>query len=157
MTDVRFVAMPTEEAEAFWTGGPDANGHTPERQVSNGKGVPCRHCLRDVAEGEPYLILAYRPFPAAQPYAEIGPVFLHAEPCARHPESARPPESFLKRAGYLVKGYGDNDRIVYGTGQIVPPGDIDVAADRIFARGDVRYIHVRSALNNCFSCRIDPA
>lgn len=156
MTDVRFVAMPTEDAEAFWAGGPDANGQTPERHVSDGNGVPCRHCLRDVAEGEAYLILAYRPFPDAQPYAEVGPVFLHAEPCARHPESGAPPESFLKRAGYLVKGYGGDDRIVYGTGQIVPPGDINAVADQIFARGDVRYIHVRSALNNCFSCRIDP-
>ncbi len=55
----------------------------PERRTSNGVGVPCRHCLRNVEAGRDYLILAYRPFPALQPYAETGPIFLHAEPCER--------------------------------------------------------------------------
>ena len=52
----------------------------PERQVSDGSAVPCRHCLSDVAAGEPFLILAHRPFPEAQPYAETGPIFLRAGP-----------------------------------------------------------------------------
>ena len=60
---IRFVAMPTEEVAALQPGGPDAHGQAPERQISDGDGVPCRHCLTRVAKGEPYLILAYRPFP----------------------------------------------------------------------------------------------
>ena len=157
MTAIRYVAMPDEDAEAFWAGGPDANGQKPEVHISDGDGVPCRHCLRDVAEGEPYLILGYRPFPEAQPYAEVGPIFLHAEPCARNPESAEPPEMFQRRESSLLKGYNAEDRIVYGTGQIVPSKDMNTAAARILARDDVRYVHVRSSLNNCFSCRIDRA
>ena len=86
MTEVRFISMPSEQAHAYWAGGADANGQTPERHVSDGDGVPCR-----VTEGDPYLILAYRPFPNIQPYAEVGPVFLHAKPCARHPEAAALP------------------------------------------------------------------
>ncbi len=157
MTEIRFSSMPSEEAEAYRAGAPDANGQKPETHISNGSGVPCRHCLQDVGKDEPYLILAYRPFPNAQPYAEIGPIFLHAKPCTRNPETAEIPAMFQRRESSLIKGYNAEDRIVYGTGQIVPTKDMDAAAARILAREDVRYIHVRSSLNNCFSCRIDRA
>ncbi|MEX0815768.1 MAG: DUF1203 domain-containing protein [Dongiaceae bacterium] len=149
--------MPTDQARAYWAGAPDANGHEPETHVSDGDGVPCRHCQQDVAAGETYLILAYRPFPKPQPYAEIGPIFLHADPCARYPETDRTPVMFLKRESYLLKGYAGDDRIVYGTGEIVGSADIAAAASRILDRDDVAYVHVRSALNNCFACRIDRA
>ena len=64
---IRFVALPTEEVIALQSGGLDAHGQRPERQISDGEGVPCRHCLTRVAMGEPYLVLAYRPFPSDQP------------------------------------------------------------------------------------------
>ena len=79
--------------------------------------MPCRHCLADIKAGEPYLILAHRPFPAAQPYAEQGPIFLHAESCPRHPDSEDAPRMFLEREAYLIRGYGADDRIVYGYGE----------------------------------------
>ena len=158
MPHVRFVAMETAEARAWQAGAPDANGQTPERHISDGDGVPCRHCQRDVAKGEPYLILAYRPFPAAQPYAEVGPIFLHAEPCERYPEGDEAPPMFFKNGRrYLLKGYCGNDRIVYGTGQIVEPADVAQAAAKILTREDVRYVHARSALNNCYQLRIERA
>ena len=157
MTDIRFTSMPTEQAEAYLAAALDANGHEPEIHVSDGGGVPCRHCQQDVAKGERYLILAYCPFPRPQPYAEIGPIFLHAEPCRRYPDTDRVPAMFLKRESYLLKGYDPDDRIVYGIGQIVGSAEIADAASRILGRDEVRYVHVRSALNNCFSCRIDRA
>lgn len=154
---IRFVAMKTDEARHFQAGGADAYGLLPERRTSGGDGVPCRHCLTDVGAGEDYLILAYRPFPSAQPYAETGPVFLHAKACERAVEANTVPPMLAKRKAHLVKGYGADDRIVYGTGQIVPPDALPEAAEAIFARGDVAYLHVRSATNNCFTCRIDRA
>src|SRR5690606_28755477 len=75
---IRFVAMPTDQARAYQRGAPDAYGNPPERRISDGSGIPCRHCLQHVAAGQDYLTLAYRPFPALQPYAETGPIFLHA-------------------------------------------------------------------------------
>lgn len=157
MTKILFSSMPTDQARAYWSGAVDAYGHPPEVHISQGGGVPCRHCLQGVAEGEPYLILAYRPFPQRQPYAETGPIFLHAEPCERYPETDRIPPMILSREPRLLKGYGDNDRIVYGTGEIVASADLAAAAAKILARDDISYVHVRSALNNCFSCRVDRA
>ncbi|MCG8360461.1 MAG: DUF1203 domain-containing protein [Kiloniellales bacterium] len=154
---LHFEAMPTETARAFQAGAPDANGQPPERHISDGKGVPCRHCLAPVAADEPYLILGYRPFPARQPYAEVGPIFLHAESCARYERTAELPAMYLERESLLIRGYGADDRIVYGTGDVVPTAVLADAAAKILARSDVRYLHVRSASNNCYQCRIEPA
>jgi hypothetical protein len=153
---IRFVALETSLVRSLQAGGLDANGQTPERHVSPGRGVPCRHCLRPVATGEPFLILSHRPFPSPQPYAEQGPIFLHAEACARHLPSAEVP-AMLASEHYLVRGYGADDRIVYGSGQIVPTGQIVGAAEAMFADPRLAYIHVRSATNNCFQCRLERA
>ncbi len=79
-----FTPMPTAIARAHQAGCPDANGQTPERGVSDGSANPCRHCLGFVPAGAGMLILAYRPFPQPQPYAELGPIFLCADPLTCH-------------------------------------------------------------------------
>lgn len=154
---IKYVSMPTETARALQAGGADANGQAPERHVSDGDGVPCRHCQQDVAAGDAYLILNYRPFPALQPYAETGPIFLHADACPRYPEVSDLPPVFAVRRLFLIKGYNADDRIVYGTGTLVPPAELNDAAQAILARDDVAYVHARSAYNNCFQCRIERA
>lgn len=158
MSAIAFIALDTEEVRALQNGAPDANGQKPERHISDGDGVPCRHCQRDVGKGEPYLILSYRPFSALQPYAESGPIFLHAEPCERYAEPGKAPDMFFKNGRrYLIKGYYANDRIAYGTGTIIEPKDMADAAARILDRPDIAYVHVRSALNNCYQLRIERA
>jgi hypothetical protein len=152
---IRFVAMPTHDARAFQRGEPDAYGMPPERRTSDGDGVPCRHCLKNVAAGEDYLILAYRPFPALQPYAETGPVFLHAEHCERAPEGDVMPELFRASPDWIVRGYSHDDRIVYGTGAVTDKKDVCTRAHQLLQRDDVAYLHMRSARNNCYQVRID--
>jgi hypothetical protein len=157
MTALKFVSMPTDTARALQAGAPDANGQKPERHISDGDGVPCRHCQQDVKAGEAYLILNYRPFPAPQPYAESGPIFLHADACPRYPEVADLPPVLAARKLILIKGYNRDDRIVYGTGSLVSPQELEATAADILAREDVAYVHARSAYNNCFQCRIEKA
>ena len=78
---ILFTPIPTETARRYQAGGEDANGQRPERTLSDGDGNPCRHCLRFIPKGRGMLILSHRPFPAPQPYADLGPVFLCAEHC----------------------------------------------------------------------------
>ena len=150
---MRYVALPTEVARAYQAGARDANGQLPERAISDGGGNPCRHCLRLIPKGAGMLILAHRPFPAPQPYAEVGPIFLCAEPCAAGGGTARP--AALASSDYIVRGYGADDRIVYGTGGVVATESIQARAETLFADPRVAYVHVRSARNNCYQCRID--
>jgi hypothetical protein len=154
---LRFSALPSAPVAAIRAGGPDANGQPAERFTSDGDGVPCRHCLAQVPAGAPALLLAWRPFPAPQPYAETGPIFLCADPCARHPDTPRLPALFAAVDRLLVRGYGANDRIVYGTGQVVDTAVLEATAERLLDEPKVAYLHLRSARNNCYQARIDRA
>lgn len=63
----------------------------------------------------------------------------------------------LYSADYIVRGYDAGDRIVYGTGAVTPTAEIAARAQDLLERPDIAYVHVRSARNNCFQCRIDRA
>ena len=152
---VVFTALPSDEVRALRSGASDAYGCPPEVTVSDGPGNPCRHCLRFVREGRPMLVLAHRPFPVLQPYAETGPIFLCRDDCARH--AGERPAILDGTPDYLVKGYSAAHRIVYGTGRIVPTEEIGAYAEAVLKDADVAYIHVRSARNNCYQFRIDRA
>ena len=157
MSLIRFVAMPSEHARKYQRGEPDAYGMKPERRTSDGEGVPCRHCLKNVAAGEDYLVLAYRPFPGLQPYAETGPVFIHAEICERAEETDILPEMIRATPDYILRGYGYDDRIVYGTGGVTDTQKICTRAHELLGRDDVAYVHMRSSRNNCYQMRIERA
>lgn len=150
-----YTALPTSLARAYQQGGKDAHDQTPEQALSSGSGVPCRHCLRQVPAGQTYLILAHRPFPALQPYAETGPIFLCAAPCARGAETEFPP--MLAAPTYLLRGYDSADRIVYGSGAVVVTAEIPQEAEARFNDSRICYLHLRSAQNNCYQLRIDRA
>jgi hypothetical protein len=152
---IRFTPIPTDTVRAYQSGAPDANGQTPERQISSGAGNPCRHCLSNIPAGAQMLVLAHRPFSEAQPYAEIGPIFLCADPCEAGGGDALP--EILASPDYIIRGYGRDNRIVYGTGAVVPTASIAAEAAARLADPRVTYVHIRSARNNCFQCRIDPA
>ena len=90
-----------------------------------------------------------------QPYAETGPIFLCAEECDRAPETDVLPDLFRPTPDYIVRGYGPDDRIVYGTGAVVPTHKICGRAHDLLSRDDIAYLHIRSARNNCYQCRIE--
>jgi hypothetical protein len=155
--NLKFAALPTETVRALQNGGLDANGQRPETDISDGPGNPCRHCLRDIPAGRKKLILAYRPFPDAQPFAELGPIFLCAEPCERHADSVELPAMFSSREKMLIRAYDRDDRIVYGSGQIVEPKNVSTVAGQLLGSEDAAYLHMRSASYNCYQCRIERA
>lgn len=150
----RISGLPTAAVRALQDGSPDVYGNRPERRISDGDGIPCRHCLKCVAAGEPYLVLAYRPFTTLQPYAETGPIFLHADPCPPAEPQAALPE-ILNSPDYIVRGYDAAERIVYGSGAVIPTARIAARAEELLADPRIAFLHVRSARNNCFQCRID--
>ena len=154
MTELRYLALPTEEVEALRAGRPDAYGMVPERTVSDGAGNPCRHCLRMIPEGAGMLILAHRPFPGPGPYAETGPIFLCAEACDRHDEAAPPA---CLRFDPLVKAYLANDRIHYGTGAVIPAADLPARCAELLSDPRNAYVHVRSGRNNGCQFRVERA
>jgi len=137
-------------------GGPDAHGNPAEHSTSDGGGLPCRHCLCDIPKGADMLIMAARPFPDLQPYAETGPIFLCAD-CAPYggPDTGQDlPPVLADRRECLLKAYGADNRIIYGTGQITPTSEVNSYAEHLLSDPKVAYVDARSATNNCFTLRI---
>ena len=153
MSTLRIEGIPHEHAARLWGGGLDWNGQAPLRRIAEGGANPCRHCLGLIAEGSPKLVFGYRPFEALQPYAETGPVFLHAEPCTRY-EGDRLPDWFAFLDPALVRGYGADDWIRYDSARVVRGAEITAACEAILSAPSVAYVHVRSKFN-CFQCRVD--
>lgn len=149
-----FHPLPAPIVAHYRAGGTDAYGHPPEPRISDGGAVPCRATLRMVPEGAPYLIVAHRPFTGLNPYTETGPIFLSAEPL---PVPAPGPDlpDFLRAPRYILRGYSADERIVYGTGQVVETADLIAASADLLARADLAFLHIRSATNNCFHVRVE--
>jgi hypothetical protein len=61
----------------------------------------------------------------------------------------------VRREAILLRGYGADDRIVYGTGKVIPTEEIASLAAYLFQRPEIAYLHLRSASNNCYQCRIE--
>lgn len=154
---VLFHALPSVDVRKLQAGQPDYYGQIPKQTESDGAGTPCRHCLANTPEGKTMLILSYRPFQEDQPYAEVGPIFLCGDNCKRFADSGDLPPILRTSPDYLIKGYGIDDRIVYGTGQIIAPDNMVNSCESIFEDPDVSYIHVRSARNNCYQCKVTRA
>lgn len=151
-----FQPMPTERARALQNGATDNYGQIPLRKVSDGDSMPCRHCLRNIEAGAEYMIAAYRPFSSLNPFAETGPIFLHARECPAAAVDVALPE-ILDSPSYIVRGYSAEEQIVYGTGAVTETSNITDYAERLLQDPRVAFVDVRSARNNCFQCRIMPA
>ena len=149
-----YTPVPTGIADHLRKGKPDSYGLLPETQVSDGGSNPCRHCLKMIPEGEPFLVVAHRPFDTLNPYTETGPIFLCKTPCERPSDLTAKPET-MNSPTYIVRGYDRNERIVYGTGSVIATPDIPERAAALFRDESIAFIHVRSASNNCFHVRID--
>jgi len=150
---LQFHAYDQNFVDAVRAGGADANGQVAEHAISDGAGNPCRSCLRNIPEGADMLILAARPFPTLQPYAETGPIFLCTKDCAPWKDAGVPP-ILTTSPDYLLKGYSPDHRIVYGTGAIVDRDQLVNTATEVLNDPRVAYVDVRSARNNCFQTRI---
>ena len=155
MDNLVFRGLPTNEVSKLQNGGKDSYGHETELHISDGNDNPCRHCLGLIDEGDEFLVLAHRPFSSLQPYAETGPIFLHKQECSAYIDQGGIPDILYGSDQYIMRGYDEDERIIYGTGTIVANMDLRRKAGELFQNEKVSFIHIRSASNNCYQARID--
>lgn len=153
--NLRFLGIPSRDAERLRAGAPDANGQAALVRRTEGLANPCRHCLQLIEPGSDKLVAGYRPFAHPQPYAETGPIFLHPQACERYAHDT-PPAWFAYLTPAIIRGYGFDDWIRYETGAVVAGAELARAASDILADPEVAYVHIRSKFN-CFQCRVERA
>jgi Protein of unknown function (DUF1203) len=130
--------------------GVDHGGNLVEPFVDQDGGWPLRCCLTDSKPGDELAIVAWAPFDWRGPYAEVGPIVIHAGPCSGVTTDGVPPQ-FLERR-QLVRPYGYDHRIAYDHIVIVEAdGSLpDVLAD-ILSRDNIELALVRNVNAGCYS------
>jgi hypothetical protein len=123
----------------------DDHGNTLHVQTSASP-APCRSCLRIAPASSRLILFAYRPFVMGGPYAEVGPVFVHAEWCEPYRANAFP-EDFRART-LVFRAYDACGAI---RDAVLADGvDAEDALGRLFADDAVRFVHVRNPAWGCF-------
>jgi hypothetical protein len=110
-------------------------------------GAPLRCCLRDSHVGERLLLGAVAPPGPLGAYAEIGPVFVHADHC-QGPASPGYPEAFRDRP-LVFRAYNNAGEIVGG--EIVEPGrHQEEVAERLLSTPGTVFLHSRNLIHGCY-------
>ncbi len=112
-------------------------------------GAPLRCCLREAVGGEAVALIAYQPSTLGGPYAEIGPIFVHAEACAGYLDTGRYPEA-LRHRPQVLRVYDADGHQIYDLNRIVEGHDAERAITELLARDQVSYLHSRNVLAGCY-------
>jgi uncharacterized protein DUF1203 len=120
--------------------------------VSQSDPAPCRHCLRITQPGERLVVFAYCPFENSGPYAEVGPVFVHADRCESYDDRNRFPDDFRQRV-LTMRGYNQDGLIE--AAELSGSGNPEALIEHLFSNERVRFIHVRNPAWGCYDFRVD--
>jgi hypothetical protein len=144
-----FEAIPQGRLREIKAAGVDEAGNRLIVQVDTEGGSPLRCCLRESDPGERMLLIAYTPPGTRGAYAERGPVFIHAEPCAGYLTPSWYPPGLSHRL-QVVRAYGPDGGIADGV--MVDDGMRAMTVIReLLARPDVSLVHLRNVGYGCYN------
>jgi hypothetical protein len=142
----------------------DDAGHAPRQVTEEAGGSPLRCCLRTSRPGERIALVSYAPLRQwagetgadPGPYDEVGPVFIHSEPCDG-PSGTGYPEEYI---GWqrMFRAYRADGTIL--TGRLASADEVGDRAtahrllDEIFADPEVAVVHARALEFGCFTFEI---
>jgi hypothetical protein len=145
-------ALPPERLERIRQTGRDDGGNPGLRRVTAEGGEPLRCCLRVAAANEALVLIAYRPFETQGPYAETGPVFVHAEKCEGYKRPECYPDDFRGRQ-QVFRCYNAQGDIIGG--RLAEAGDSPEELIReLFSDPAVDRIHTRNVVYGCYMLEI---
>lgn len=137
-----------DELHTFRVRGTDAFGNTIAVHVNTEEGgAPLRCCLTEAKIGERVALIAHRPFAFDGPFAEVGPVYIHAHACAGYDDTGHYPPGFRHRT-QVFRAYDKDDRIHDAV--LVAGVDAEAVIAELFARPDVTFLHSRNVLYGCY-------
>ncbi len=144
-----FVIFPIPAARlvALRHDGVDDAGGRFEPFVAEESGAPLRCCLREAGPGERLALIAYRPEGTAGAYREVGPVFVHADPCQGYAERDTYPAGFRDRR-QVLRAYDEAGRIAEAL--LVEGVQAEAGIAHLLASPRVATIHSRNVLYGCY-------
>lgn len=147
MTSYTVAAIPPADLDRIRSAGSDDFGNPLVVRIADSdSGTPLRCCLRNAAAGEAYVLIAYQPSRIGGPYAEVGPVFVHADACAGWSGPGYPPGNVHR--SQLLRAYDADGNQVDNV--IADPGQSDDEIRTLLMRPEVAFLHSRNVLAGCF-------
>jgi hypothetical protein len=113
--------------------------------------APCRICLRISRGPERLILLSYQPLPDSGPYAEIGPIFVHAHRCEPYDDFESFPQDFAGRR-LVLRAYDHDGQIVDAL--VAEAGTAPQRAAALLSDRDVAEVHVRHESYTCYDFKI---
>jgi hypothetical protein len=143
---LRYLAVPAAEVARVRAERRDGFGNAVGRFPA-GAGQPLRCCLRLSTGRDQVALMAYRPAGPTGPYAEAGPIFVHADDGCVADEEVFPPE-FRERPAVL-RPYDRAGRMMDGV--LADPGRAEGLLAVLFADPEVDSVQVRNVVAGCWN------
>jgi Protein of unknown function (DUF1203) len=152
ITPARFhiSAIPPHTLDRIRAAGTDDFGNSLEVIVDEQGGSPLRCCLRPAPPGDRLVLIAYQPFSRPGPYAEVGPVFVHAERCGGYTAPSQYPAGYRDWPTLIFRPYHVDGRMAYAEIAMVDGPQAEQVIDRIFADPTIEMIHSRNVYAGCY-------
>jgi hypothetical protein len=143
-------ALPPQELTRIRHLGVDDFGH-PMRVLTNDSpnGTPLRCCLREARIGESVALISWRPLheAPASVYAEVGPVFIHANECSGYQDEHSYPQGFRHRQQVLRSYSAAGDML---DAVLIEGTQAESAIAELFADTDAAVLHSRNVEAGCY-------
>lgn len=147
----RIVPLATEVAETAQRTAALGTADHAVLLAASPTGYPCRHCLRWATPGERVILFPFASVPPGHAYSETGPIFVHAEPCARYADTATFPSAF--REGRVLRAYDSTHQMIDAA--VVDDEEPEAVIEKLLQNPETDFIHVRSATRGCYTMGIE--
>jgi Protein of unknown function (DUF1203) len=152
-TNYRVVPLTSEVADAAraaaLAGVPDHEIIT----VDTPTGYPCRHCLRWAQLGERVILFPFASIPPGRPYAESGPIFVHAEACPSYAATDEYPADF--RSHRVLRAYNAANDMIDAV--VVADDQPEPVIAQLLQNPETAFLQARSATRGCYTFKIERA
>ena len=149
--EFRIVPLSTEIADAARrVADAGASDHT-VITADSPTGYPCRHCLQWAQPGEQVVLFPYASVSPGRPYAESGPIFVHANPCERYSKTREYPEPF--RDGRVLRAYSSKQNMI--DAEVVTGNEPEPIIEKFLENPETAFVHVRSVTHGCYTMQIE--
>jgi hypothetical protein len=149
-TAFRVTPIPAEVLERIRAAGHDDFGNPLVAVTSEEGGAPMRCCLRPAEPGDRLCLIAYRPFTRPGPYAESGPVFIHAEACAGYASTSIYPPGYRDWPTMVFRPYCHDGSIAYDAIRMGDGATAEALIASTLADPGIEFIHARNVHAGCY-------
>ena len=146
----QIVPLSTEVAEAARNAAERGSAGHALITADSSNGYPCRHCLRWAQPGERMVLFTFAAIAPGHPYSESGPIFVHAESCARYAATDQFPVEF--REGRAIRAYNSQNELI--DAHLVNDEEPEATIERFLQKPETAFVHVRSATRGCYTMEI---